>query len=205
LTSEFFLDNKRFLGKIPLKPDPELRAAFFDADKQAQDLAQLRLKTNPDDTNALFAMTLSLGMQADYASLIDKHQLESLKMIGDANQYAEKLLRDAPDTADAYLGLGTANYVIGSLPGLKKLFLGFAGIHGDKKVGIKQLESAADHGHYLQPFAKILLALAALRGQKPEVARTELNELVAEFPENPLFASELAKLMISPAAAIPPQ
>src|SRR5579863_855713 len=25
LTSDFFLDEKRFLGKIPLKPDPELR------------------------------------------------------------------------------------------------------------------------------------------------------------------------------------
>jgi hypothetical protein len=56
LTSEFFLDNKRFLGKISLKPDPKLRAAFFGAVKQAQDLAQLRLKTTPDDTNALFAM-----------------------------------------------------------------------------------------------------------------------------------------------------
>lgn len=33
-TSEFFLDDKRFLGKIPLKPDPELRAAFFAADKR---------------------------------------------------------------------------------------------------------------------------------------------------------------------------
>ena len=49
LTSEFFLDDKRFLGKIPLKPDAELRAAFFAADKQAQDLAQLQLKTNPDN------------------------------------------------------------------------------------------------------------------------------------------------------------
>ena len=58
LTSEFFLDDKRFLGKIPLKPDPELRAAFFAADKHAQDLAQLQLKKNPDDPNALFAMTL---------------------------------------------------------------------------------------------------------------------------------------------------
>ena len=48
LTSEFFLDDKRFLGKIPLKPDPELRAAFFAADKQAQDLAQLQLKSNPE-------------------------------------------------------------------------------------------------------------------------------------------------------------
>jgi hypothetical protein len=196
LTSEFFLDNKRFLGKIPLKPDPKLRSAFFAADKQAQDLAQQRLKTNPDDTSALFAMTLSLGMEADYASLIDKHQLDSLKMIREADKYAKRLLAAAPDAADAYLGLGAANYIIGSLPGIKKFFLGFAGIRGDKKAGLQQLAIAADHGHYLRPFAKILLALAALREKKPELARTQLKELVAEFPENTLFASELAKLNV---------
>jgi TolA-binding protein len=194
LTSEFFLDDKRFLGKIPLKPDPELRAAFFAADQRAQDLAQQRLKTNADDPNALFAMTLSLGMQANYASLIDKHQLDSLKKVREADVYAKKLLVVAPDAADAYLGLGMANYFIGSLPGTKKFFLGFAGIHGNKEAGIQQLEIAAEHGHYLRPFAKILLALAALREKKTEVARTQLKELVAEFPENPLFASELAKL-----------
>jgi hypothetical protein len=205
LTSKFFLDNKRFLGEVTLKPDPELRAAFFAADKQAQDLAQLRLKTNPDDTNALFAMTLSLGMQADYASLIDKHQVESLKMVGDADRYAEKLLAVAPEAADAYLTLGAANYIIGSLPAYKKFFLGFFGIHGDKRVGIQQLQIAAERGHYLRPFAKILLALAALREKQTEVARKQLTELVAEFPENPLFATELAKLNVPPAAAIRPK
>jgi hypothetical protein len=194
LTSEFFLDDKRFLGKIPLKPNPELRAAFFAADKRAQDLAQLQLKRNPGDPNALFAMALSVGIQADYASLIDNHQLESLKMIRLADTYSKKLLVVAPDAADAYLGLGTANYFIGSLPGIKKFFLRFAGIKGDKKAGIQQIEIAAAHGHYLRPFAKILLALAALREKKPELARIQLNELVAEFPENALFASELAKL-----------
>jgi len=79
LTSEFFLDNKRFLGKVALKPDPALRTAFFAADKRALALARLRLNANPVDANALFSMTLSLGMQADYASLIDKRQIESLK------------------------------------------------------------------------------------------------------------------------------
>jgi hypothetical protein len=194
LTSDFFLDNKRFLGEIPLKPDPQLRSAFFASDKRAQDLAQFRLKTNPDDPNALFAMSLSLGMQADYASLIDKHQLDSLKKIREADSYSKRLLKVAPEAADAYLGLGTANYIIGSLPGTKKLLLGFAGIHGDKKKGIEQLETAAKHGHYLRPFAKILLALTALREKTPEIARAQLTELVAEFPENSLFASELAKL-----------
>ena len=194
LTSEFFVDDKRFLGKTPLKPDPKLRAAFFAADKQAQDLAQPQLKANPKDANALFAMTLSVGMQADYASLIDKQQLASLKMTREADQYAKKLLVVVPDAADAYLGLGMANYIVGSLSELKKFFLGFAGIHGDKKVGIQQLEIVANRGRLLRPFAKILLALAALREKKTEVARKQLTELVAEFPENSLFASELAKL-----------
>jgi tetratricopeptide (TPR) repeat protein len=205
LTSEFFLEDKRFLGKIPLKPDPELRAAFFAADKQAQDLAQVQLKTNPDDPNALFSMSVSLGTEADYASLIDKRQLDSLKKIREADKYSKKLLSVAPDAADAYLGLGTANYFIGCLPGAKMFFLNFAGIHGDKNAEIQQLEIAADHAHYLRPFAKILLALAALREKRPEVARAQLEELVAEFPENPLFANELAMLKISPAQGIPPQ
>ena len=204
LTSDFFLDDKRFLGKIPLKPNAELRAAFFAADKRAQDLAQLQLKSNPDDPNALFAMALSVGMQADYASLIDMKQLDSLKKIREADAYAKKLLAIAPDAADAYLGLGTANYIIGSLPGIRRFFLGFAGIHGDKAAGIQQLQIAADHGRYLRPFAKILLAMAALREKKPELARAQLNELVMEFPDNRLFASELAKLKHFPAASTPP-
>jgi tetratricopeptide (TPR) repeat protein len=192
LTSDFFLDNKRFLGEIPLKPDPQLRAAFFASDQRAQDPAQLKLKTNPDDPNALFAMSLSLGMQADYASLIDKHQLDSLKKIRQADTYSNKLLKVVPD-ADAYLGLGTANYILGSLPGPKKFVLGFAGIHGDKKKGMEQLETAAKHGHYLRPFAKVLLALTALREKRPQVAREQLTELVAEFPENSLFARSVSE------------
>jgi len=193
-TSEFFLDDKRFLGKIALKPDQALRAGFFSSIQRAQALAQLRMKMKPDDANALFAMTLSVGMQADYASLIDKHQLESLRMIREANEYAQKLLAVAPDAADAYFILGAVNYIIGSLPWHERFFLRFTRIHGDKGGGIQQLEIAAARGQYLQPFAKILLALAALREKKIEVARTQLAELVAEFPQNPLFTSELARL-----------
>jgi hypothetical protein len=47
--------------------------------------------------------------------------------------------------------------------------------------------------------------MAALREKKPEVARAQLTELAAEFPENPLFVNELAKLKTSSAAAIIPQ
>jgi hypothetical protein len=115
-------------------------------------------------------------------------------MVRDADKYAKELLVVTPGAADAYLGLGTANYVIGSLPGYKRFALGFIGIHGDKTLGIQQLEMAADKGHYLRPFAKILLALAALREKKKDVARKQFTELVVEFPENPLLTNELVGL-----------
>jgi hypothetical protein len=194
LTSEYFMEEKPFLGKNALKPDEALRARFFSSVQRAQALAQAQLKIDPDDANALFAMTLSVGMQADYASLIDKYQLESLRMISQADEYAQKLLAIAPDAADAYFILGAVNYIIGSLPWHQRFLLRFKGIHGDKRGGIQQLEIAAARGHYLRPFAKIMLALAALREHKIKLARTQLAELVAEFPHNPLFAHELAKL-----------
>jgi hypothetical protein len=51
--------------------------------------------------------------------------------------------------------------------------VGLAGIHGDKKTGTQQIEIAADHSHYLRPFAKRLLALAGLReNKKPDGQRS---------------------------------
>jgi len=198
LTSDYFLDDKRFLGEVPIAVDLAKRDAFFAAKSRSQDMARLRLESYPGDLNALFAMTLSLGMEADYAALIEKHQLQSLGMIGEADTFAKRLLAVDPDAADAYLTLGTANYVIGSLPALKRFFLHFKGIHGDKRVGIEQLTIAARRGRYLRPFAKIMLALAALREKKTALARIQLIELVTEFPRNSLFAKELAKLDASP-------
>ncbi len=195
LTSEFFLDDKRLLGEVPVEPDPAGRAAFFAAARRAHDLSRLRLTTNADDANALFALTLALGMQADYAALIEKQQLDGLRMIRNAGDHANHLLRVAPDAVDAYLVLGAANYVIGSQAPHKRLFLRSAGIRGDKREGIQQLEIVAARGRYLRPFAKILLALAALREKQTALARAQLTELVAEFPQNPLFVGELAKLM----------
>ena len=194
LTSEFFLDDKRLLGGASGESNEARRAAFLTANKRALDLAQRQLKLHPRDAGALFALTLSTGMQADFASLIEKRQLESLRFVRKAQGYSKELLALSPDSADAYLTLGAANYIIGCLPAHKRFFLRFGGIHGDRLAGMRQLEIAATQGRYLRPFAKILLALAALREKQDALARTLLEELVSEFPQNPLFTKELDKL-----------
>ena len=109
------------------------------------------------------------------------------------------LLSIDPNAQDAYLALGASNYVIGSLPVYKRFFLKIGGVHGDKERGIQQMQLAADHGHYLKPFAKILLALGYEREHQPQPARVLLADLAEQFPENPLFAHELALIQDPPA------
>jgi hypothetical protein len=200
-TSEFFLDDRRFLGGIDGKPDARLESAFVSAAQNAEEEARRWLADRPGDPDALFALTLIAGMRADNASLIEKRQLESLGYLREADHDARELLARAPDDGDAYMALGATNYIIGSLPGYKRFFLRFGGVHGDKSKGMEQLSEAAMSGHYLRPYAKLMLALAALREMQPALARREFQQLVAEFPANPLFANELRKLQpnVSPA------
>jgi len=95
-----------------------------------------------------------------------------LKRLKEANEYAKSLLREQPDANDAYVAMGSANYIIGSLSGGARFMLWFGGIHGDKKLGMEQLGKTIDGGRYLQPFAKILLALAARRENRTSCAET---------------------------------
>lgn len=194
LTSEFFLDDKRLFGGIPDQPDADLEQRFIAAARRSEEKARRRLAAQPQDSDALFAMTLVAGMRTDYLYLIQRRQLESLHYLRQAERNARALLAVTPDTADAYAALGAANYITGCLPAYKRAFLWFGGVHGDKKLGIEQLTRAASDGHYLRPYAKLLLALAALREKNPKMARIELEELAAEFPSNPLFGRELAKI-----------
>jgi hypothetical protein len=136
-----------------------------------------------------------LGMQADYVRRIEKHQLESLGMIREADTFANRLVAINPNAAHAYLTLGFANYIIGNLPGIKRFFLRFKGIGGDERRGLQQLEIAAMKGNYRRPFAKIILAMAAVREKEVAMARNQLVELVAEFPRNPLIAEALQSLV----------
>jgi hypothetical protein len=56
------------------------------------------------------------------------------------------------------------------------------------------LKLVADRGHYLAPFANILLAIAYARDHDKPHARELLASLREQFPSNPLFAEEIARL-----------
>lgn len=68
------------------------------------------------------------------------------------------------------------------------------GAETDKEMGIRKLRLTATRGHYLLPFARLLLAVAALRDKKRDEAKDLLRNLAHEFPNNQLYRRELSRL-----------
>ena len=201
LSSDFFLNEKKFLNGIEGKPDPARMKSFQEAIQHARKLAHQRLEIDARDPEGLFALALSAGMESDADMILKKQHIEALKRLKEANQDAQQLLAVRPEANDAYVALGVANYIIGSLSGGTRFMLRFGGIHGDKELGMEQLGNTVEKGLYLQPCAKILLALAARREKQYPLAQKLLLELSEEFPESPLYAAEYAKVMGQPIPA----
>ena len=62
LESQLFTNDKAFEARTKLSPDPKVRDEFNAALDRGDQLADAALKQHPDDSNALFAKVLALGL-----------------------------------------------------------------------------------------------------------------------------------------------
>jgi len=195
LESEFLTsDDKISEKKKKVDPDPETRGRFLQAITDAESRANAVLKTNPNDRDALFSMCVAQGVSTDYMAFVEKRQISSLSVAKKSNQYAQRLLRLDPKFYDAYLTAGVSEYMVGSLPFFVRWFVHFDNVDGNKQKGIERLETVSREGHFFRPFSKILLGIIALREKRPRDAQRFLAELSHDYPSNPLFRKELAKV-----------
>jgi len=194
LRSELFANDKSFESRSKLLPDPQLKLRFQQQISLANHLAGEMLAENPSSTDALLAKTLVNGLQADYAALIEKRNAESLSYTKEGRLWGERLLRADARCYDAYLALGAENYLVSIKPMFVRWLAQLAGARADRERGIQQLRLTAQNGRFLKPFAKLLLAVAALRDHDALMARKLLSELQQEFPQNPLYSYELSRL-----------
>jgi hypothetical protein len=194
LRSEFFATNSSFLSRRPLKADAHVKQEFEDALARSKALSEAMLQKQPDARAALLAEVERVALHADYLALIDKNNWQALTEIKQARGEADDLIKKYPDCYDAYLAAGVENYLLSQKAAPVRMFLRWTGAQTDKQQGLQDLRIVAEKGTYLKPYAKILLAIAAIRdNQKPE-AVVLLKELAAQFPGNGLFQEELKKL-----------
>ena len=171
LHSEFFVDGGIFRRSPKVTADPDVHRAFDqELDKSAQ-LSEDILQRTPEDADALFAKILTLGLRADYEALIERRYFDALKVIKDSRATAEKLLMIQPGYYDAYLAVGVENYLFSLKPAPVRWILQAGGGQTDREKGVEDLRLTAEKGCYLSPYARLLLAVAALRSKDVPKAR----------------------------------
>jgi hypothetical protein len=194
LQSELFIDDKEFEKGPKIPPDPASRKSFEIAIEKSEQLADQALVISPKDENALFSKVLNRGLRSDYLALVEKKYLSSIRDMKSAGLFAEQLLTINPQRYDAYLAIGVENYIFGLKPAPVRWALRIYGAEADKDAGVARLQFTAEKGHYLRPFAQLLLAVAALRDKDDSRARELLGGLSREFPNNNLYARELSRI-----------
>ncbi len=194
LESQFYSDDSVFANRKKYEADPQKRARFEELLNHAEEMGKSKLSKDPRDQDALLAMTLSAGLRSDFEALIEKRNLASLHYTKEATAWSQQLLAVDPSCYDARLAGGVSRYIIGSMAAPVRWVLRLGGVSGDKAGGIAELQTVAQKGHLLAPFARILLSIAYVREKDSSQARILLQGLQREFPNNTLFGRELARL-----------
>jgi hypothetical protein len=187
---QLFADQSRFDSRGKLTPDPAVRKAFDDRADQANRLADAALAKNPSDTNALYAKTMICGMRSDYALMIEKRDVAALSYSKQASALSRRVLAIDPKMYDAYLASGVENYMLSLKWAPLRWMLSWTGAGTNRAEGIRLLKLTATQGHYLAPFARMMLAVAAIRDNHPQQARDILTALSKEYPHNTLYIRE---------------
>lgn len=194
LEFEFFEDDDKVTDRKKLKPDSTAREQLFKMTAEAKKRAKARLAVDPNDSNAMFALNMAAGVEMDYLGVVEKKYFRTYSLSKENQQYARKLLAMNPPFNDAYLTLGTAEYVVSKLNFFFRLFVRFDQIEGNKLKAIEDLRKVIASGRYYPPFAKILLAVIYLRDNQPRQALVLLKELARDYPDNSVFRNEVKRV-----------
>lgn len=185
---EGFLHSKQF----PI--DPKVREQVNELAQRALQLADDRLKKNPNDVDALYSRAATRGLKSTWMALIDKAWFSALRNVVGARHDDERVLELDPNYSDAKMVVGMHNYIIGSVPWAVKVAASIIGLSGSREKGIQLLYEAANGGGEAAVDAKIALALFLRREQRYQDAIAIVNGLAESYPRNFLLALELANL-----------
>jgi tetratricopeptide (TPR) repeat protein len=163
---------------------------------KSQQLAEDRLKGDPNDKDAMYWAGVGQGTRATYHFALRKEYIPALHKATAAYNYHAALLKLDPGYVDAYLVVGVNNYVVGCLPWYFKVFASLTtGRHGDRAEGIRQVKRATEQGNYAREDSKLMLAVLYQREKMYPQALALYQEMARSFPRNYLLQYEVSNLL----------
>lgn len=184
-----FLTSKQ----VPLSASS--KSEIKDLSERALSLSEKRLKSDPNDVQALYNRGTTEGIRATYLVIVEKSWFAGLRSALAARRDQEEVLKRRPDWSDAKTIVGAHQYVVGSLTLPVKAMAGVAGIHGDKKKGLELLAEAGRANGETSTDARVALALFLRREERFPEALQVVRTLTHDHPRNFLFALEEGNLL----------
>jgi len=194
LESELVSGSNSFLRRPRLNPAPETEKRFLDEVARAMSLGEERLRKNPRDTTALYALGISYGLRSNYFWVVKKAWRDSLKDATAARRYHNRISEIEPGNIDARLVQGLHDYIVGSLPWTWRTLGFLVGVHGDKEKGTRTVQEVATHGRLNRVDAEIFLCAIYRRDNQARLAVPLVQDLIRRFPRNYLLRMELSQM-----------
>jgi tetratricopeptide (TPR) repeat protein len=194
LESELVSGSNSFLRRPKLNPTAETERKFLDQVRASMSLCEARLKRNPQDTRAMYALGIAYGLRANYFFLVKKSWMDSLHDATSSRKLHNRVSELDPSNVDARLVQGLHDYVVGSLPVFYRMLGLVVGFHGDKEKGIRTVQEVAQHGNLNKVDAEIFLCVLYRRERQPKLAIPLLEDLLRRFPRNYLLRFEEAQM-----------
>jgi tetratricopeptide (TPR) repeat protein len=194
LESELVSGNNSFLRRPKLNPSPQVEKLVLDEIAKSMALCEARLKTNPNDTAAMYALGIAYGLRSNYYWVVKKAWRDSLKDATAARRLHNRISALEPNNVDARLVQGLHDYIVGSLPWTWRTLGFLIGIHGDKEKGIRTVQEVARSGKLNKVDAEIFLCALYRRENHPKQAVPLVKDLIRRYPRNFLLRLELAQM-----------
>jgi hypothetical protein len=168
--------------------DPEnekIEEAYYKAQQLAEDKAEDALKAGKyAKTEVLAYLASAHGSYARFQVTQKEAFFSAMRAGLRAHKYAEQVYGLDKTYYDIYVGLGAFNYFAGTLPSVIKPFAWLLGAHGNKDLGVEQLQTAMQKARYSRIEARIVYYTALLSNKEYSAAFPILEKLIADYPDN---------------------
>jgi len=178
------------------KVDPKIISEFRNLTREAKRLADLRLKKNPKDVEALYWLGAEEGLKASFEEAVERRHYAALRDGNDSVDHHREVLKIDPNFIDVGITIGLYEYAVGSLPLPIKVMAGLTGFRGSKKKGLAMIERVASEGNWARDDARTLLIVLYTREKRYPEALAHARELTAKYPRNYLFRLEAADSLV---------
>ncbi|MGA8089790.1 MAG: tetratricopeptide repeat protein [Terracidiphilus sp.] len=194
LDTTFYANDGFLTGKHATDEDPKTRDRIFALADEAIREADLRVRKNPNDVDALYARGWARSLRCTYVAMVERGFGAAFRLASKAKDDCARVLELDPDYLDAELVVGVYQYVVGALPLPFKFLIGFIGITGSKSKGMEMLRDDAHRGLTNNVEARTVIALFLRREGKYKEAIEVVRSLKQQYPRDYLFCLEEANL-----------